>query len=136
MVGRLGATALALMAVAAAGSARADEAQPAPSYGSWGFDLGGRDIAVKPGDDFGSYASGTYLRSLKIPSDQARWGVFNILRDLSDSRVHAILEDAAAKAPVAPATDGAKSAPSTMRNASRCPGDRRSEPIGSTTVAE
>jgi putative endopeptidase len=84
------------------------QAQPAPSYGAWGFDLSGRDTSVRPGDDFGAYASGTYLHDLKIPPDQSRWGVFNILRDLSDNRVHAILEDAAAKAPVAPTTDDAK----------------------------
>ena len=97
-----------LGAAAASGPARAAGTQPAPGYGAWGFDLSGRDTSVKPGDDFGTYASGSYLRALKIPPDQARWGVFNILRDLSDNRVHGILEDAAAKAPPAPATDDGK----------------------------
>jgi putative endopeptidase len=97
-----------LFAAAAWGPPCAGLAQPAPSYGAWGFDLAGRDASVKPGDDFGAYASGTYLRELKIPPDQSRWGVFNILRDLSDSRVHAILETAAATAPAAPDTEEGK----------------------------
>jgi putative endopeptidase len=97
-----------LLAFAALRSPCPALAQPAPSYGSWGFDLSGRDTQVRPGDDFGAYVNGGYLRDLKIPADQSRWGVFNILRDLSDSRVHAILEEAAAKAPAAPTTDDGK----------------------------
>ena len=108
MMKSCGPAALMLAAVAAFASARAAGAQPAPSYGTWGFDVSGQDRSVKPGDDFGGYASGTYLRDLKIPPDQARWGVFNILRDLSDNRVHLILEDAAAKAPAAPTTEDGK----------------------------
>jgi putative endopeptidase len=100
--------ALMLLALATLGPTGAALAQSAPTYGTWGFDLAGRDTQVKPGDDFGAYVNGTYLRDLKIPSDQARWGVFNILRDLSDSRVHAILEQAAATAPADPATDDGK----------------------------
>lgn len=57
-------TALLLFALATFGSACAALAQPAPSYGSWGFDLSGPDPQVKPGDDFGAYANGTYLREL------------------------------------------------------------------------
>ena len=47
----------------------------APSYGQWGFDLSGRDTAVRPGDDFFGYANGTYL--------QRAW------RDAHAGRVHA-----------------------------------------------
>jgi putative endopeptidase len=89
-------------------SAIAQGADAAPSYGKWGFDLTGRDLSVKPGDDFNVYASGSYLKTLKIPADQSRWGAFNLLRDLSDARVHAILEAAAATAPQAPTTDDGK----------------------------
>ncbi|HEY1928702.1 MAG TPA: M13-type metalloendopeptidase [Caulobacteraceae bacterium] len=91
-----------------AASAVAQSADAAPSYGTWGFDLSGRDLSVKPGDDFNAYASGSYLKTLKIPTDQARWGAFNLLRDLSDARVRAILEAAAAAAPQAPTTDEGK----------------------------
>jgi putative endopeptidase len=65
--------------------------------GSWGFDLAGRDLSVKPGDNFFEYADGTYVKNLVIPPDQSRYGAFNVLRDLSEARTHAILEQAASK---------------------------------------
>ena len=68
-----------------------------PNYGTWGFDASGENKAIKPGDDFGAFANGTYIANLKIPADQTRYGSFNILRDLSEARVHTILEEAAAK---------------------------------------
>ena len=95
---RLAAIFLALGA-AALPAAPSALAQAAPSYGTWGFDLTGRDLTVKPGDDFETYASGAYLKTLTIPPDQSRWGSFNLLRDLSDMRVHGILEEKAASAP-------------------------------------
>jgi putative endopeptidase len=92
----------------AAPRAIAQAAASAPSYGTWGFDLAGRDLSVKPGDDFEAYANGAYLKTLAIPPDQSRWGSFNLLRDLSDSRVHGILEAMAASAPAAPSTEEGK----------------------------
>ena len=73
------------------------EASLQPNYGTWGFDASGENKAIKPGDDFGAFANGTYIANLKIPADQTRYGSFNILRDLSEARVHTILEEAAAK---------------------------------------
>ncbi|WP_374470874.1 M13 family metallopeptidase [Phenylobacterium sp.] len=67
-----------------------------PKYGTWGFDLGGMDRSVKPGDDFFKFANGNWDRTTEIPSDRVRWGNFNKLRDLSDNRMHAILEEARA----------------------------------------
>ena len=75
----------------------------AHSYGAWGFDLAGRDTAVRPGDDFFAYANGGYLQRTEIPADLTWYGTVNILRDLSEARVHAMLEDAATHAPTAPA---------------------------------
>ena len=75
----------------------------APSYGQWGFDLSGRDTAVRPGDDFFGYANGTYLQKTEIPADRTWYGTINLLRDLSEARVHAILEDAAANTQAGPA---------------------------------
>ena len=40
----------------------------APRYGTWGFDLNGRDTSVKPGDDFFRYANGAAFDKLVIPS--------------------------------------------------------------------
>jgi len=67
-----------------------------PRYGTWGFDLGGMDRSVKPGDDFFKFANGTWDKTTEIPSDRVRYGNFNKLRELSDNRLHAILEEAAA----------------------------------------
>jgi len=68
----------------------------APKYGTWGFDTSGMDRAVKPGDDFFKFANGKWDERTEIPADRVRYGNFNKLRELSESRMHAILEDAAA----------------------------------------
>jgi putative endopeptidase len=90
------------------GAAPAGEtAKPAggAGYGPWGFDLKGRDTAVRPGDNFFEYADGTAVRDMVIPPDRTNFGAFSVLRDLSESRVHKILEDASAHAAGAP-SDG------------------------------
>jgi putative endopeptidase len=67
-----------------------------PKYGTWGFDTSGMDPSVKPGDDFFRYANGKWAGRTEIPSDRTRFGNFDKLSVLSESRVHAIAEDAAA----------------------------------------
>ncbi|WP_158912522.1 M13 family metallopeptidase, partial [Caulobacter sp. S45] len=97
-----GAAALAVGVVSsqtlAAGSPdeTANTALATPHYGSWGFDAGGQDRAVKPGDDFFRYANGGFVDRTAIPADRTRVGAFDALSVLSESRVHAILEQAAA----------------------------------------
>lgn len=68
----------------------------APRFGTWGFDLSGRDVSVKPGDDFFAYANGEYLKRTTIPDDRTRYGNFDALGILSEARVHGILKEAAA----------------------------------------
>ena len=68
----------------------------APQIPPWGFDLAGRDTAVTPGADFYAHANGTYARKLVIPPDRSRYGAFDALQALSETRVHGILERAAA----------------------------------------
>jgi len=67
-----------------------------PKYGSWGFDVTGMDLSVKPGDDFFRYANGKWADRTEIPPDRTRYGNFDQLAELSENRLHAILEDAAA----------------------------------------
>jgi putative endopeptidase len=67
-----------------------------PKYGTWGFDTTGMDTSVKPGDDFFAYANGKWAARTEIPSDRTRFGNFDKLSVLSENRVHAIAEDAAA----------------------------------------
>jgi putative endopeptidase len=83
-------------AKAAPSSAAAPDLSKAPRMGTWGFDLGGRDPAVTPGQDFFNYANGAYLKTLEIPADRSRFGAFDNLHELSQSRMHAVLDAAAA----------------------------------------
>ncbi|HEY8571790.1 M13 family metallopeptidase [Phenylobacterium sp.] len=80
----------------AAGGGAASATLDSPRYGSWGFDVSGMDRAVKPGDDFFRYANGKWADRTQIPSDRTRFGNFDRLAELSENRVRAILDDAAA----------------------------------------
>ena len=75
-------------------AAAIDDTPKPPDFGAWGFDLAGRNLAVKPGDDFFAYANGAYLDRTTIPADRVRFGNFDELAILSETRVHGILEDA------------------------------------------
>jgi putative endopeptidase len=66
---------------------------PRPQYGTFGFDTAGMDKSVAPGDDFFEYANGTWLKNTPIPPDKARYGLFNVLDDLSKERTRGIIEE-------------------------------------------
>ena len=80
----------------------------APRYGTWGFDMAGRDTAVKPGDDFFEYANGKALEKLVIPSDRTSYGSFALLRELSDNRMKELVTGLAARRDLAAGSDEAK----------------------------
>jgi putative endopeptidase len=80
----------------------------AKRYGTWGVDLDGMDRSVKPGDDFFKYVNGKWAATTQIPADQTRYGAFNMLRDLSEARVRAILDRWAADKSLKPGSDEAK----------------------------
>ncbi|MEL0067073.1 MAG: M13 family metallopeptidase [Gammaproteobacteria bacterium] len=67
--------------------------QAAPEIGSWGFDLTGMNTEVHPGNDFNKYANGQWLDTKEIPSDRARWGIFDKLRERSTEQVNVIIDD-------------------------------------------
>lgn len=73
-------------------------------FGAWGFDLAGRDLTVKPGDDFNEYANGTYLRTTEIPADKARFGPFDVLYENAQAQLRSIIETSAAN----PANENAR----------------------------
>jgi len=79
------------------GKASAAAAKAGPTYGAFGVDTKGMDLSVKPGDDFGQFVNGVYLKNLEIPADRSSFGMFDQLRDLSQERTRGIVE-AAAKA--------------------------------------
>jgi len=85
------AAALALLVLAGA-----QGATPRPAIGSFGIDLGGRDLSVRPGEDFYRYADGHWLATTTLPPDRTSWGTFAQLREESDEHVRGILEAAAA----------------------------------------
>ncbi len=66
--------------------------KPKPVYGSYGFDTAGMDAAIKPGDDFYSYANGTWAKNTPIPADKSNYGAFNILADNAQKQTQEILE--------------------------------------------
>lgn len=61
-----------------------------------GIDLSHVDHAVRPQDDLYRHVNGTWLASAQIPADRPVDGAFHHLRDLSESRLRAIIEKAAA----------------------------------------
>jgi len=67
-----------------------------PALGAWGVDLSQRDVSIRPGDDFNSYASGSWIQNTEIPADLSRYGTFDLLRLDAEGDVRAIVEELAA----------------------------------------
>ena len=68
----------------------------APRYGAFGIDLGSQDQAIKPGDDFWTFANGSWAKRTEIPADKRSVGYSNILADEAEANVRKILDDMAA----------------------------------------
>ena len=60
--------------------------------GSFGVDLSARNEAIKPGDDFFMYASGTWYDNYEMPADKTRYGAFTALAERSEEQVKAIID--------------------------------------------
>ncbi len=63
---------------------------------SSGFDPSRMDRTTEACDDFFQYANGTWLKNAQIPSTEASWGTFNMLRDSNNAILKGVLEKAAA----------------------------------------
>ena len=86
-----------LLALASPAFAQTEPAEDAaakdgPQLGTFGFDTGGMDKSVAPGDDFYLYASGEWAKKTAIPSDKSNYGMFTALDDLSKDRVKLVLD--------------------------------------------
>ncbi|MGV3578594.1 M13 family metallopeptidase [Brevundimonas sp.] len=80
-----------------------------PHYGTWGFDIAGMDRSVLPGDNFNRYANGAALDRTVIPADRSNYGIsFGLLRELSDNRVKALVDELTARTDLAAGSDGQK----------------------------
>ena len=85
-------------------TASAVEPTQKPQYGTWGFDLAGADLKTKPGDDFFRYANGTWLDNTQIPPDKPGYSLRLAMTDLTEQRLHEMMEKAAEKLPNEPKT--------------------------------
>lgn len=93
---------------AAASPAATTAPTAAKRYGTWGVDLEGMDRSVKPGDDFFRYVNGKWAAATPIPPDKTSVGAFQVLGDLSEARVRAILDGWAADKKLKAGSDEAK----------------------------
>jgi putative endopeptidase len=93
----LASVALTLPATVQAKTQATKAAKAKPELGTWGVDLSGRDMSVKPGDDFWRHANGTWDKTVEIPADRTSTGAFVVLADRSEAQVRAIVEEAAQK---------------------------------------
>ena len=86
----------AWLAVPAQAQEAASTAASAPraKLGAWGVDLAGRDLSVKPGDDFEKYASGTWLKNTVIAADKPEAGAFYDLYDANQSQLKELIANA------------------------------------------
>ncbi|WP_342316726.1 M13 family metallopeptidase [Lysobacter sp. FW306-1B-D06B] len=76
--------------------------------GDFGVDLSARDLTVKPGDDFNSYVSGTWLKTYELKDYETSYGSFNQLRDRAEEQVHGLIEDLRKRNDLAPGSNGQK----------------------------
>ncbi len=73
-------------------------ADPAgPAFAPWGVDLDARDLSVKPGDDFGRYASGKWLDRATIPADRTSTGAFENLAEAVQAQMRDLITGAPAR---------------------------------------
>src|SRR5262249_46502346 len=83
----------------------AEDSSPARlKYGAWGLDLAGMDTAKKPGDDFFRFANGTWLDKTQIPSDKPAYSLRLAMTDLTEQRLHEMMESLGAKPTDTPST--------------------------------
>jgi putative endopeptidase len=100
----LAAASIALLLAAAQSPAAAQSRPPSPKaadaaapkrFGTWGFDLSGRDTAVKPGDSFYDHANGGWFRRAQFDADLPGTGVTIDIYKLTQSQLRSVVEDSA-----------------------------------------
>jgi len=88
----------------APGMASAQAGAPAtqPQYGTFGLDTDGEDKTARPGDGFFRFANGTWIDRTEIPADKPGYSLRAAMTDLTEKRLHEMMEQAAASAPADP----------------------------------
>ena len=75
-----------------------------PQYGAAGFDAAGEDSKTKPGDDFFRFANGAWVDHTEIPADKSVYSLRAAISDLTEQRLHELMEAEAFRAKVVPTT--------------------------------
>lgn len=73
-----------------------------------GLELNYIDRSVRPQDDLYGYTSGIWLKDAELPSDRARYGSFDELRDKAELQVRTIIEELASRKDLTPGSDAQK----------------------------
>ncbi|MDX5983725.1 M13 family metallopeptidase [Sphingomonas echinoides] len=89
--------------VALAAPTLAKDAKSGPRYGTFGVDLTTQNKAIKPGDDFWTFANGAWDQRTQIAADRTSAGYWVVISDEAEQHVRDILTDLAAN----PASFGA-----------------------------
>ncbi len=63
------------------------------------IDSANMDLSVVPGDDFFSYANGTWIKNTPIPASEVWWGTAKISENDNFKKIKAMLEEAASSSP-------------------------------------
>jgi putative endopeptidase len=58
------------------------------------FDISQMDTSVEACYDFYAYTNGSWIKNTQIPSDRARYGTFDIVRDKNQNVLREIVETA------------------------------------------
>jgi putative endopeptidase len=96
------------LSLALLGTAFAADAPSKPELGSFGIELGNRDLKVKPGDDFDRYANGTWKDTYQLKDYQSDFGSFDFLYERSEEQVNDIIKQIAGRKDLAPGSDEQK----------------------------
>lgn len=102
-----GAAVTALVFSFSAAPALGADALATTDWGAFGVQTQWMKKDVQPGDDFDTFVNGKWVESVELPSDRTRWGSFIELRELSEQRLHKIMDELIASKP-APGTDAAR----------------------------
>jgi putative endopeptidase len=87
--------AFAILIVASTSCKHATESGSFHNY----IDSANMDLSVAPGDDFFSYANGTWIKNTPIPASEVWWGTAKISENDNFKKIKTLLEEAASSSP-------------------------------------
>lgn len=87
-----GVSAIVLSLCSVPATAADDPLKPSTDWGKFGVQTQWMDTAAKPGNDFDEYVNGQWIKTVELPADRTRWGSFLELNELSQQRLHAIMD--------------------------------------------